>query len=45
MCDYGDDPIEFCEDLASEAIRLAIALALLIGSALFALGFLVGRFL
>ena len=42
MDDWDGDPIEFCEDLGKSALRLALILAVLVGSALFCLGVLVG---
>ncbi len=40
--DWDGDPIEFCEDVATTALRLAIVLAVLVGSALFCAGVLTG---
>jgi hypothetical protein len=43
--DWDDDPLQIREDVAAGAIRLAIVLALLIGSALLSLGVLIGMWL
>jgi hypothetical protein len=42
---WGQDPIDLCEGVAKSAVRLAIVLALLIGSALLSLGVLIGMWL
>lgn len=45
MEDWGGDPIEFCEDMAAVALRLAVTLAVLIGAALFCAGVLTGMWM
>jgi hypothetical protein len=42
MDNWGQDPIDLCGDIAADALRLAVVLALLIGSALLSLGVLIG---